>query len=345
MPTISLTWPSSKELPCGGSTPSEIIIVVPSSKLAQRNCPIQPVALPEITAQTSFSYGTLDAVLVSSYEQFSSCGKTFTYTAEIDSDQVAAGQTILIEDILGVTCKGAWAKWVADQVGQEIKVLTIPGPPAQLAIVSQHGCIYVLDAVTGGNLVSGFWGVGALNLPDCNIDSGQLIYLNSAGRLMAEPSKNYIIPVRIDGGAYDSGLGVVPAADLPSPTPLLYNFQNTQCRPISFLPFFEFPSVVFDAGAANDWALDMFITGTNPDDAPWGTTNSARFARFNFPAAGGNIIFPPGMSTFPGPTILNPGSILTVGATWVFRRIVYNANGNNRVQIFGPRLSFAAHTI
>lgn len=339
MSNISLTWSSSKSLPCGEDT--EIVIVVPSSKLAQRNCPIQPLAAPETTVKTSFSYDTLDAVLVNVYENFNDCGTTYTYTAEIDSNQVVAGQTIFSTDILGVVCKGAWSKWVKDQVGQDIKVIKSGN---QIFIISQHGCIFALDALDANGLVSGVWEEGNLDLPACNIDGGQLIYVDSAGKLRTEPSKNYIVPVRLDAGAYDSGLGNIPANGLQS-TPLVLTFKNNECRPVSFNPLVEAPIVLFDAGAANFWRVSMGVTGSNPDDPTWGPALVNPWFGFSFPAAGGNIEFPPGMTTYPGPTIINPGTTISLGLTWVFNSLLANANGNNRVQIFGPRLSYIAHTL
>jgi non-ribosomal peptide synthetase component F len=99
---------------------------------------------------------------------------------------------------------------------------------------------------------------------------------------------------------------------------------------MTVMPIVENPSVVFNMGATNDWEVGLVITPS------WIASNSPQIARFSSSGAA-NITFPSGMTSFPGAVVVAGGATITMTVQWVFNRPVYNSNGANRVQIYGPR--------
>lgn len=340
MPIKSLSWTANKKIPCGANTPSAIVIYVDSDLLAQRPCPFDPTVPPQTTDDTSYAWHTIQATLTSEIHGIDGCKRDqWTYIAEYDDSQIINGGTLLATDIKGVVCKGAVTSYIEDMAGQGVKIQLVPGSPPQIQLVNQHGCIFTLDSLDSNGMSSGSWGTPPLDLPDCDIDSGQVIYVDSAGRLRAEPNYPYFHPVRVDGGVYDPGAGVIPA-DLFEGGAVDLSFTNDSCRDVSFTPLIELPSVSMNAIAGNDWNI---VTNIAPSYAASVDAGTSRI--YTVGGSSNALITPSAFTSYPGPVIVQPATTIVIHLKWIFNRTLYAADPFNRLRVFGPRATYIAHAI
>lgn len=149
----------------------------------------------------------------------------------------------------------------------------------------------------------------------------------------------YQLPVRVDGGNYDPGAGVVPT-DGQTGGAVTLTYTNNTLFNVAFSPFIDVPETSFDMISGNDWSVELVIT---PSYAAANTPEVARLK--NLSTHPMSTIFGPGAATYPGPTVVAPGDTVTIALHWIFHRLAYAADGTNQVKIFGPRATFIAHAI
>lgn len=137
----TVTWKSKKELPCDRCPPVAAILCVNSALIAQKSCPIDPLAEPEITAETDYPWQTILGVVVSVTTMGEGCHKWFLFTATYDDSQLLPGTTLDPKDIHGVICDDVClTAWVREQVGYDVKLELDEDDPNTLILTNQHGC-------------------------------------------------------------------------------------------------------------------------------------------------------------------------------------------------------------
>lgn len=138
MGTSCVTYTCRSELPCSGNLPSDVILCVPSSKVAVHTCPAGADSGDQV-----FTYTFIEATLTAVSATLGDCSLNFKHTICFDDSVLLEGQTLLDSDLTGVFCEGCFSDWVKEFAGEEVS-LTNNGN-GSYTLITQHGCEYTFS--------------------------------------------------------------------------------------------------------------------------------------------------------------------------------------------------------
>lgn len=172
MATRTVLYSNTSLLQCAGCAPADVILCVPSNKVAEPACPAgMASSVPNETVERSY----ISASLVATAKAANQCGGyIYTYTFTYDDAQLVPGEQINTSDIQGVLCRDCATQWVEDLVGNDVRIAGDSN--GLVTFTTQHGCIYQLQnaykltPVLGGiiNVVGSMSGLGTVSANEFN---------------------------------------------------------------------------------------------------------------------------------------------------------------------------------
>lgn len=137
MTTSCLTYSACAELPCKSALPADVILCVPTAKVAPHAC-----ANSEVPEQP-YEYRFIEAQLTAVKTTRDSCQFLYLHTICYDDAVIAEGETLEADDVTGVFCKGCIAQFIEDTAGNEVALRENDG--GTLTLITQHGCEYTFS--------------------------------------------------------------------------------------------------------------------------------------------------------------------------------------------------------